>query len=80
MKIFVHMHRPTERTIKLEAKYSDTIENVKKKIQNITGIPPDYQRLRFERYKLRNKLTLEEYRFEKRSIFFDLHLVQRSIG
>ena len=73
------MHRPIERTIKLEAERSNTIENVKKKIQNITGIPPDYQGLTFRGYKLRNERTLGEYGLMTTSNF-DLHLLQRSIG
>ena len=73
------MYRPTERTIKLEAEHSNTIEDVKKKIQSKTGIPPGYQLLTFRGYSLRNELTLGEYGFKKKSTF-NLHLVSRSIG
>ena len=73
------MHRPTKRTIKLEAEHSDTIENVKKKIQNITRISPDYQRLTFRGHGLKNELTLGNFGL-KNMATFDLHLVPRSVG
>jgi hypothetical protein len=72
---WIHISTPRGKTITLDVFPSDTVEDLKHKIANLTKIPRHQQNLLYEGRRLQSGRTLADYNIQKESQL-DLMLYQ----